>query len=123
MIHHERNPLFVVAIGLLCAIMLAPIVFMFASVPISDVSRLAGDPAIHDAFRVSLVASLLAVLAATTLGVPAGYGLANISERWRAILLFLLALPLAFPPVASGIILLNALSAHFALGAFLLLHG
>jgi len=66
-------------------------------------------PATQEALRTSIVASLAATALATLLGVPAGHWLANARGRLAAPLLFLLALPLAFPPVASGILLLSAL--------------
>jgi molybdate transport system permease protein len=59
--------------------------------------------------RVSLIASLSATAFSTVLGIPAGYWLSRTSPRVAAPVLFVLALPLAFPPVASGIVLLSVL--------------
>ncbi|MBV8364849.1 MAG: ABC transporter permease subunit, partial [Candidatus Eremiobacteraeota bacterium] len=71
----------------------------------------------------SLVASMCAVIAATILGVPAAYELARWRDTSRSVALFVLALPLAFPPVASGIILLNVIGVHTPFGAWLSTHG
>ncbi|MDQ6932633.1 MAG: ABC transporter permease subunit [Candidatus Eremiobacteraeota bacterium] len=103
--------------------MLAPIAFMLATVPPTDVVNALATSTAREAVGVSFSASLIAVIGATVLGVPAGYGLANIGGPWRSALLFVLALPLAFPPIASGIILLNAVSTRSAFGAFLFAHG
>lgn len=120
---HARSAPFFAAVLLLCTVMLAPIAFMLATVKPSEVVSAISAPAARDAMRVSFFASLLAVTGATILGVPAGYGLANIRGTLRPALLFMLALPLAFPPVASGIILLNTVSIQSNLGAFLFAHG
>lgn len=71
----------------------------------------------RDAMRVSLIASLAATSVATLLGVPAGYFLSRIGPKLRAAALFALALPLAFPPVASGLMLLYALGTQSPLGS------
>ncbi len=73
--------------------------------------------------RVSLIASAGATLVATLLGVPAGYYLSRRSSRVRAVAIFLLALPLAFPPVASGLMLIYTLGTNAPVGAWLAAHG
>jgi ABC-type sulfate transport system permease component len=73
----------------------------------------------QDALRVSLIASSGATLTATLLGVPAGYCLSRIRPRARAAAIFLLALPLAFPPVASGLMLLYVFGIHSPIGGSL----
>jgi molybdate transport system permease protein len=75
------------------------------------------------ALRVSFIASAGATLAATILGVPAGYCLARLPPRLRIVAVFLLALPLAFPPVASGLILIYSLGTNSPFGGWLALHG
>lgn len=77
----------------------------------------------RDALRVSLLASAGATLAATLLGVPTGYALAHAVRPLRASAVFVLALPLAFPPVASGLMLLNLLGRQAPIGAWLAAHG
>lgn len=75
------------------------------------------------AAEVSFGASVLAVFVAAVFGVPAGYELSRWDNRMRSAALFALALPLAFPPVASGILLLNVIGTRTPLGAWLALHG
>lgn len=111
--------LFHVATAVLLLVMLGPVVAMLAAVPPAAVVRSFSQPLAQDAVRVSLIASSIAVLAASVLGIPAGYALARMRHGIRALILSLLALPLAFPPVASGIILLQTIGTRTPLGATL----
>lgn len=98
------------AILLLVAIA-GPLVAVLVSIsPNEAFSALATQNAVQ-ALRVSLVAACAATVIASIFGVPAGYTLARAPRRLSVPVLFVLALPLAFPPVASGIVLLSALRA------------
>jgi len=94
---------------LLVIVLAGPIAAMLASVAPGDVLRAFSAPTAQEALRTSFAASLAATAVATVLGVPAGHWLARAPGRIAAPTLFILALPLAFPPVASGILLLSAL--------------
>ncbi len=96
------------AILLLLAVA-TPILTVLITISPSEVAAAFAQSTAAEALRVSLFASTLATAVATALGVPAGYWLSRVSARVAAPLLFVLALPLAFPPVASGIILLSLL--------------
>lgn len=115
--------LFAVALTLLVIVMLVPVVAMLFSVPPASVSAAFGRADIRDALRVSLEASAIATLVATLLGVPAGYALAHVRPPVRNAVMFALAVPLAFPPIASGVMLLHVFGSRAALGAFLASHG
>jgi len=115
-------PFFVAALLLLVS-MVGPIIAVLATVPPLEVLRAFSSTSAVDAARVSLVASTTATLLATLLGVPTGYWLARIGARLRAVLVFFLALPLAFPPVASGIVLIYVLGARAPIGGWLSAHG
>jgi molybdate/tungstate transport system permease protein len=115
--------LFHVAAAALLVMMLAPVVAMLAAVRPGDAIAAFSDAQARDALAVSLIASTAAVAVATILGVPAGYALAHSAPILRGISLALLALPLAFPPVASGIMLLQTVGAHTPLGGWLAAHG
>ena len=119
----SRISFFHVAAALLLLLMLGPVVAMLAAVRPADVLTAFAQPQARDALFVSLIASSIAVAAATLLGVPAGYALAHTGAAARAIMLALLALPLAFPPVASGIMLLQTVGTHTPLGSWLAAHG
>ncbi len=117
------SPPFFTALIIFTTLIIAPIVVMVATTPPASVASAFSSEEIRAASRVSFLASLLAVAIAALLGVPAGYELARRRERTRTPMLFLLALPLAFPPVASGILLLNVLGARSHLGSWLATHG
>jgi ABC-type sulfate transport system permease component len=94
---------------LLLTMVSAPILAVLVSVPPGEVVRAFSQPPAADALRVSLLASALATAVASVLGIPAGYWLSRAPRLYAIPLLFILALPLAFPPVASGILLLSVL--------------
>jgi molybdate/tungstate transport system permease protein len=122
MIRSWPGPLFLFAALLLLAALVAPVAAVLAAMPPTEVlqtfSRFGGD-----ALRVSLLASTGATAVATLLGIPAGYALSRVSVRARAGAIFLLALPLAFPPVASGLMLIYALGTNSPVGGWLSSHG
>ncbi|HZZ65857.1 MAG TPA: ABC transporter permease subunit [Candidatus Baltobacteraceae bacterium] len=115
--------LFSLAALALVLIMLGPVVAMLTSVPPAHVTAAFSQAPVQDALRVSMIASLIAVSIASVLGVPAGYALSQAKAAVRGTALALLALPLAFPPVASGIMLLQTVGSRTPLGSFLAAHG
>ena len=117
------GPAFPLAGALLLLAVVAPVIVVLGTVPPSEVLAAFSEPSAVAAIRVSLAASLGATLVASFLGIPAGYWLARCGARLRALCLLLLALPLAFPPIASGIIILYVLGNHSTLGAWLGMHG
>jgi ABC-type sulfate transport system permease component len=112
------GPFFLFAAVVLIVALLLPVAALVAAIPPGDALRTFVRTG-GDALRVSLIASAGATLAATLLGVPAGYYLSRRSPALRGAALFLLALPLAFPPVASGLMLIYALGTNSPLGAWL----
>lgn len=120
---YGSGAVFQCAAALLVLVMLGPVVAMLAAVPPGAVAAAFAQPAARDALRVSLIASSIAVAVASILGIPGGYALAHASRTLRAAVLSLLALPLAFPPVASGIMLLQTVGTRTPLGAALASHG
>ncbi|HTX59732.1 MAG TPA: ABC transporter permease subunit [Verrucomicrobiae bacterium] len=114
--------LFPLATALLLAAIAGPVLAVLVAMPPLEAARtFAADGG--SALGVSLRASLAATLVASVLGVPAGYWLARTSAHFRIAAAFLLALPLAFPPVASGIMLLYVLGTRSPIGAWLAAHG
>jgi ABC-type sulfate transport system permease component len=110
------------AAGLLLVAMVLPIASMVISLPPSAVLTAYRDGG-ADALRTSVEASFIATIVAAFLGIPGGYWLSRCIPRLRAVVLFALALPLAFPPVASGIMLLNVIGPRAPIGAWLLDRG
>ncbi len=119
----HTSPIFALATLLLLLVMLGPVVGMLVAIPPAALLTAFSAPGAQHALRVSLIASCIAASVAALLGVPAGYALAHADARRRGGALFALALPLAFPPVASGIILLESFGARAPLGGWLAAHG
>ncbi|MDP9111735.1 MAG: ABC transporter permease subunit [Candidatus Eremiobacteraeota bacterium] len=110
---------FPIAAILLVLAIIGPIFTVLVNVAPGEVVRAFSRPPASDALRVSLLASSAATAIASILGVPAGYWLARSSPRLAGPALFVLALPLALPPVASGIVILAVLGQASPLGAWL----
>jgi len=111
------------ALGALLVLVLAPLANVVAIVPPHALLEALGASTTTAAVRTSLLASVAAIGIAALLGVPAGYTLARSSGGWRNAGLFALAMPLALPPVASGVALLGLVGTRRPLGAFLTAHG
>jgi len=122
MVRPFPGPIFPAAALLLVAVLAAPVAAVLFAMSPHDALNGFGESA-RDALRVSAIASIGATAAATLLGVPAGYFLSRASFGLRAPALFLLALPLAFPPVASGLMLINFFGTRAPFGGWLAVHG
>ena len=119
----QRGRAFWLAAAVLLLVMLAPLVATLLAVsPAQAVAAFSALTA-RSALAVSLAASVLSITAASILGVPAGFALANAGRTLRNAVIAILALPLAFPPVASGIMLLELLGRQTPFGAFAAAHG
>lgn len=116
------SPLFPVAALLLLAAAVAPVAAVLLSMSPHEAATSFGATG-REALRVSLIASLGATLVATLLGVPAGYWFSRVPRKACAAAIFLLALPLAFPPVASGLMLVYIFGIRSAFGQWLASHG
>lgn len=123
MVRPVPGVLFPIAALLLLAGIAGPILTVLATVPPADVASAFASSGIRQALRVSFLASTGATVLGTVLGVPAGYYLARVPTRISAPILFVLALPLAFPPVASGIMLLAVFGERTPFGGWLSAHG
>jgi ABC-type sulfate transport system permease component len=111
------------ALVALLVVVAAPLLNVVASVPLWMLGSTLSSRETIDAVTTSLIASVASVGVATILGVPAGYVLARANATTRGVGLFILALPLALPPVASGIAILGLVGSRQALGAFLAARG
>ncbi len=101
----------------------APIATLLLTVSPGAALAVLRAPEISAAAEVSVEAALVAVLVALLLGVPAGYLVAHSPAGWRTPLLLALALPLAFPPVAAGVMILAVVGNRQPAGAWLAAHG
>lgn len=91
--------------GLLAAYLIAPLV---AGVQQAASARWSAVdyPALLHACEVSLASATSASVLVALFGIPLGYLLARVRGRAMALLGFLVQLPLALPPLASGVLLL-----------------
>jgi molybdate transport system permease protein len=106
--------------GLLALYLAAPFVAGIATLGMAD-WRGADWQSLGSAAAVSLLSATAATLLVAAGGIPLGYLLARRPGRAMALLGFVVQLPLALPPLASGILLLFLLGYASPLGA--LTHG
>ena len=101
--------------GLLALYLLAPFAAGLAQLGIAD-WRSADFAGLASACAVSVTSATLATALVAVGGVPLGYVLARRQSRAMAVLGFLVQLPLALPPLASGVLLLFLLGYSSPLG-------
>jgi molybdate/tungstate transport system permease protein len=104
--------------GLLVLAFLGPVVALAAGIRADTAAAALGSPAMRAAVGTSLASSLLAIGLAAACGIPAAYALARARGPLRALGLLAAALPLGFPPVAVGVMLLGVVGTQAPLGAF-----
>ena len=92
--------------GLLLLYLVTPLVYFLVTLPWRNVPGQLADPQALSAFVVSLLSATLALIITALLGVPLAYLLARKDFPGRGLLTLLVYLPLVFPPVVSGIMLL-----------------
>lgn len=80
--------------------------------------KVSGTPGLTSAVAVSLETATISMLIIALLGVPLAYLLAHGRGRSSALLGVLLQLPLAFPPLVSGILLLYLVGPYTPIGQF-----
>lgn len=95
--------------------LVVPLVAFIVRIPGTDPASMAA-PGVGDALWVSLVTACIATAVVTVLGVPLGYLLAHRSGRISTLLGVLVQLPLALPPLISGILLLYLVGPYGPVG-------
>ena len=112
--------------GLICALyLIAPLLYFWTRLDWSTVLPVLGDSRTTGAIRISLATSTVATALMGIFGVPLAYALAR---HWLPLPLHRLAtlvsfMPLAFPPLISGIMLLVLFGPYGAAGSMLEAHG
>lgn len=101
--------------GLLVLYLVVPLVAFLARIPGTDPSAMAA-PGVWDALWVSVLTATISTAVVTVLGVPLGYLLAGARGRLAALLGVLVQLPLALPPLISGILLIFLVGPYAPLG-------
>jgi len=112
--HRATSPLSWLAL-LLAAYLCAPFLAALPQIGQADWQGMAGSTLTH-ALWTSVASATVATLAIALGGIPLGYLLARSSSRGMAILGFVVQLPLALPPLASGVLLLFMFGPYSPLG-------
>jgi molybdate/tungstate transport system permease protein len=86
--------------------LLGPLLSFFGSLPWSQVPALLNDPDATSSLITSLVSATISTLLIACFGIPLGYVLARAHFRGKELLNLIIYVPLVFPPVVSGIVLL-----------------
>jgi molybdate transport system permease protein len=113
-----RTPLLFLALGgLLVICLIAPIVYGFTQLTGPEIAAVVTDPQAPWAIATSFGTASMATAVIAVVGVPLAHALSR-QRGWRARLLGLLvALPLALPPMMSGILLLMLIGPYGPVGA------
>ena len=101
--------------GLLAVFLVAPFAAGLSQIGLADWRSVDLD-GLTQASIVSVASATLATLLVAACGIPLGYLLARVPGRSMALLGFVVQLPLALPPLASGILLLFLLGYASPLG-------
>jgi len=113
-VRHPPGILTVLA-GLLALYLIAPFAAGLAQIGIADWSS-ADLRGLASACAVSIASATLAAVLVALGGIPLGYLLARRPGRGMSLLGFIVQLPLALPPLASGVLLLFLLGYSSPLG-------
>jgi ABC-type sulfate/molybdate transport systems ATPase subunit/ABC-type sulfate transport system permease component len=119
MIRSERRASILSGLALLLAAYLcAPLLACLPQIAQADWAGMDRAALIH-ALAISLASASVATVLIALGGIPLGYLLAQARSRRMAFLGFVVQLPLALPPLASGVMLLFLLGPYSPLGALL----
>jgi|SRR5579859_5167646 len=103
--------------ALLLLFLVSPLVYFLFQLPWPDVPGQLTDPLAVSSLATSLLTATIATILMALLGVPLGYLLARGRFPGRGALTLLIYLPLVFPPVVSGILLLLLYGPYGPIGA------
>lgn len=103
--------------GLLLAYYLLPLLALLTAQPPGDVLARLGDGDVVRAAGVSLLTAAATTSVSALLGVPLAWRLARASGAWKQAASALVALPLVFPPIVSGMLLLSVFGPGSPVGA------
>jgi molybdate/tungstate transport system permease protein len=97
--------LWLLGLCLLCYL-LGPICSFLGFLPWPQVPEMLSDPSALSSLTVSLISASISTLCIGLFGIPLGYLLARYSFPGKGLVSLIIYLPLVFPPVVSGIMLL-----------------
>ncbi|HET7430440.1 MAG TPA: ABC transporter permease [Nocardioides sp.] len=112
-----RAPLVLLVPGAVAALLLiVPLVSLLADTPWGRLGSQLSSPAVGDALRLTVLASLLTVVFCLLLGTPLAWMLARVDFPGRSLLRAAVLVPLVLPPVVAGVALVTALGRTGLLG-------
>src|SRR5579883_1033590 len=97
--------LWLLGLCLLCYL-LGPLFSFLGFLPWPQVPAMLSDPSALDALKTSVISASISTLFIGLFGIPLGYLLARYSFPGKGLVSLIIYLPLVFPPVVSGIMLL-----------------
>ena len=103
--------------GLLAVYLAVPLVAFFVRLSGSGQPGF-GTPGLWSALRTSVESATIATAVIAVLGIPLAFVLARHPGRAANVVTFLVALPLALPPVMSGILLIYLVGPYTTIGRF-----
>lgn len=103
--------------------LLAPMLSFLGFLPWSQVPTVLSDPNAQEALTTSLISASCATLFIGLLGIPLGYVLARFTFPGKTLVSLILYVPLVFPPVVSGIMLLVLYGPYGVIGGPLTARG
>jgi ABC-type sulfate transport system permease component len=113
-----RTPLVFLLLGtMLMVYLLAPLVYGFTQLTRPELAAVITDPQAAQAMVTSFVTATVATLVIAVAGVPLAHALAHARGRRARAIGVLVALPLALPPLMSGVLLLMLFGPYGPLGA------
>jgi molybdate/tungstate transport system permease protein len=101
----------------LCIYLIGPLIYFLFTLSWPNVPAALSDPEAISSLTTSLISATIATILIGILGVPLGYLLARFSFPGKAFVSVAIYLPLVFPPVVSGIVLLVLYGPYGLIGA------
>ena len=109
--------------ALLLLYYLLPLLALLVTQSPATIWQRLGDPQVRGAATVSLLSSGVTTLVSALLGVPLAHALARSDARWTRAVTALVVLPLVFPPIVSGMLLLSVFGPNTWIGGLAMASG
>lgn len=111
------SPLYLLS-GLLVAYLLLPVAAFVVRLPDHALGHSLNNPTLLAALGTSAITATLATLVIALLGIPLAFVLARSRRRFSRFIHVAVQLPLALPPLVSGILLIFVVGPYTPIGAF-----
>lgn len=120
MIKHSRIPALIwVLASVALSLFFVPLLSLAIRAPWSNLGEILSSSVVHDAFKLSLICSIIAAVLCIVIGIPCAWVLAYSSLPGKSTFRALCTLSMVLPPVVSGVALIAALGRRGVVGQFL----